>query len=173
MKISVTKITDKILMQIACSFTMNNRSRSNMTLKDIYKCEHSPMRTQIFCVDMRDIPTFVSVHLVRHSQTGQQHYVGSSRTDRGAKELADRNTPIDHMMILNAQHFIDMSKVRLCHKASEETRNAWALVIHELAKVDPDLAACCQPKCVRRKGCNELKTCGFWNKVAIHTKKEG
>jgi len=123
------------------------------------------MRTQLFCIELRDIPTFVSVHLVRHSQTGQQHYVGTNRSDRGAKEIADRNTPVDHMMLLNAQHFIDISKVRLCHKASEETRNVWSKVVHELMTVDLDLAANCLPKCVRRKGCNELKSCGLWQKV--------
>jgi hypothetical protein len=54
-----------------------------------------------------------------------------------------------------------ISRRRLCAQASPETRAAWKLVIDELAKAEPELAACCVPDCVYRGFCPEFKSCGF------------
>ncbi len=64
MKIIVTKLTDINLMRTACEATF--RGNSKITLDQIYKCQHSPIRTQLFWIEMIDILTFVSVHFVRH-----------------------------------------------------------------------------------------------------------
>ena len=81
MRITVTKLTDKSLVDRACSFTAGS-SVEVKSLYKMYKSEHSPIRTQMFWIEMEDIPTFVSVHLVRH-KIGVEHFVKSNRLDRG------------------------------------------------------------------------------------------
>ena len=72
---------------------------------------------------------------------------------------------------LNAEEIINISKVRLCGKASAETREVWQEVVNELRRgVDPDLAMHCVPTCVYRGGiCPEPKSCGY-NKSEIFQK---
>lgn len=86
MRVEVTKLTDIDLMREACDATRkvgtDSFRPSTMSLKRMYQCEHSPARTQLFKIRLEGIPTFVSVHLVRHSATGQQHFVESNRDDR-------------------------------------------------------------------------------------------
>lgn len=133
MKIEVVKLTNESLMQAACSATMRGRS-SKMTLDKIYKCQHSPLRTQMFWITMHDIKSFVSVHFVRH-KFGVEHFVGSNRSDRGGV-LADRNTPVLNCMLLNAETLINMARKRLCGQASEETREVMQEIKEQVAKVD-------------------------------------
>ena len=157
MHVSAEKITDDRLMRAACRFTIN--AESNMTLAKIYQCEHSPMRTQLFWVELVDIPTFVSVHLVRH-KIGVEHYVKSNRTDR-ASHSGDlgRMQPVNHAMLINAQALINMARKRLCRQASPETRQVMAAIRAEIHRVDPDLAGRMVPDCVYRGRCYELKPC--------------
>ena len=158
--VTVKKITDEALMQEACEFTMRNEQGSSLSLEKVYQCEHSPMRTQLFIVRMIDIPTFVSVHFVRHS-IGITHYVGSNRDDRGGTE-ADRYTPVDHMMLCNAESLINMARKRLCFKAHADTMKTMIEIRDAVDIVDPALAGAMIPECMRRKGCHELKSCGWY-----------
>lgn len=74
----------------------------------------------------------------------------------------DRYAPTSLMGDMNAEAIINMSKKRLCAKASKETREIWEAVITELAKVDPDLARFCVKPCIFNGGiCREYKSCGF------------
>lgn len=157
MKITVKKITNERLMRAACGFTTAAESR--MSLEKIYQCEHSPLRTQLFWVEMVDIPTFVSVHLVRH-KIGVEHYVKSNRTDR-ASHTGDlgRMQPVNHAMLINAQALINMARKRLCKKASPETQEVMAAIKRKITAVDPALAARLVPDCVYRGRCHELKPC--------------
>ena len=66
---------------------------------------------------------------------------------------------------LNAQEIINISKLRLCYKASYETRKIWMQVVEELRKIEPHLAAACVPQCIYRGFCPESKSCG---KVDTH-----
>ena len=120
-EVKVTKITGADLMRLACSYTIS--AESEMTLDKIYQCEHSPMRTQMFVVEMKDIPTFVSVHFVRHKH-GVEHFVKSNREDR-ASHTGDsgRWHPVNHMMLCNAQSLVNLARKRLCRKASKRERN--------------------------------------------------
>lgn len=163
MKITVTKITDLTDAHAAIESTMHAGFKANCSLKNLYLWEHSPSRTQMFWVMAEDIPTKVSVHLVRHAAVGQQHYVMSNRPDRGGAgdELVTRNSPVNHRMLLNAQHLIDMSRKRLCFQASEETRAAMLAIKQAVHQIDPDLASYMVPNCVYRGGyCCEPKPCG-------------
>ena len=162
MNISVTKLTDKSLMHRACSSTLGGTGGSSgPSLHDIYKCEHSPIRTQLFWVEMEDIPTFVSVHLVRH-KIGVEHYVETKRDDRGGDGSEDRDTPVHHCMLLNAQTLINMAKKRLCSKAHKTTQTVMRLICERTREVDPELYPFLVPDCIYRgEKCHELKPCSM------------
>lgn len=159
MKVTVEKLTDITLINKACSFTAG----FNVDVKSpyrMYKAEHSPIRTQMYWVEMYDIPTFVSVHLVRH-KVGVEHFVKSNRHDRGGDEEATRLTPVNHAMLINAQSLINMARKRMCSKASYETRDVFNEIVNALKTVDYDLAMCLMPDCMYRGNlCYEFQSCG-------------
>lgn len=160
MNVTAYTLTGSLLLKEACEATMHNQVESKITPLTIYNCEHSPIRTRLFVVKMEGIPSYVSVHLVRH-KIGVEHYVQTMRDDRGAKEVADRNTPVNHTMILNAQTLINMAKKRLCYKASDKTREVFNLIVDAISKVDEDLSKFLEPECIYRGGfCHEPKMCG-------------
>lgn len=163
MEISIKKYTDEALMRRACEMTMHGAS-SNMTLEKIYECEHSPMRTQMFWVEMLDIPTFASVHFVRH-KIGVEHFVTSNREDRGGKEETDRWTPVNHGMLINAQALINMARKRLCYKAHHEVRKIMEEIVNSMYMIDADLADRMVPDCEYRNGCHELRPCGYFESL--------
>lgn len=84
MEINITKLTDVDLLRKANAFTTGRSSK--MTLADAYKYGHSPIRTQLFWIELRDIPLFVASQLVR-SHVGVQFFQKSKRTDRGGEDL--------------------------------------------------------------------------------------
>lgn len=159
MRITVEKLTNERLLREANEFTMNHRRTSTQTLDSAYEHRHSPIRTQIFVVRMYGIPTATSVHLVRHAAVGQQHYVGSNRADLGGDDNANRHTPVDHMMILNAQHLEEMAWDRLCRKSSEETQFVLKLIRQAVKEVDQELAKKMVPRCLFLNRCIEAKPC--------------
>lgn len=166
MKISVKKITDKALCDLACSYTAGKDILVNSMYK-MYVSEHSPSRTQLFTVAMDNIPTFVSVHLVRH-KVGVEHFVKSNREDRGGDTTAGRLTPVNHLMLCNAQALINMARKRLCGKASVETQQVFQEIWYAVHEVDPELAKCMVPDCMYRGRCCEFVSCGL-----VLTKRRG
>ena len=147
------------LMDIAAATTI---WKDNIAIKNIgkmYRSEHSPIRAQMFSIMMKGIPSFVSVHFVRHSCTGQLHYVSSCREDRGFMGIANRNTPVNHLMVVNSQHILDISRKRLCKKSHKKTTMIWSIALSQLPQ---ELQECCVPECVYRSGCNEFKSCGYY-----------
>lgn len=162
MQITVTKITDKALLDLACSYTVNKDVHVK-DMKAFYMSEHSPIRTQLFLIEMKDIPTFVSVHFVRHN-VGVIHFVKSNRADRGGDTVVDRLTPVNHMMIANAQALINISRKRLCSKASPETQEIMETIANKIHEVDAALAMCMLPECQYRGGCTEINSCGYMAK---------
>ena len=116
--IEVKQLTGIEEMNRACSATIGKKGRPSL-LKMLH-AEHSPIREIEFEITC-EIPTYVSVHLVRHSATGQRHYVQSMRTDRGGNGTENRDTIVKHRMRLNAQHLIDMSRKRMCNQSEKQT----------------------------------------------------
>ena len=157
MEVKVTKLTLYKLMNEACAATTGGLV-PNIDPYRLYKSEHSPIRTQFFWVEMRDIPTFVSVHLVRH-KIGVEHFVKSNRPDRGGDADANRMTPVNHCMLINAQALISMARKRLCNKASKETRDVMYEIRDQVAIDDDALARAMVPDCIYRHECHELKPC--------------
>lgn len=158
MKVEALKLTTEKLLREACEAT--TRRTSNMDLRDMYRMEHSPIRTQMFWVWIDDLPTASSVHFVRH-KIGVEHFVTSNRPDRGGDEEANRSTPVNHAMLVNAEALVTMARKRLCYKASAVTRQAMLDIRKAVGRVDPDLAHFMVPNCVYRGGlCVESRPCG-------------
>ena len=157
--IHIIKVTESWLMQKAAAFTKGGKE-STLTLEKAYRLEHSPMRTQMFWIEMIAIPTYCSVHLVRH-KTWIEHFVQSNREDRGGNKEADRNTPINHGMFTNAQELIFMSQRRLCYGASPATREIMEDIRETIGIVDPHLQKFMVPMCVYRGGLCPDGNCTF------------
>ena len=161
MDIKVTKVTSTDLIQWACGITIDKET--NIKVEEIYRNEHSPMRTQMFCIEMLGIPSFVSTHFVRHSQ-GVTHFVSTKRDDRGGDGTEDRNTPVNHGMFINAQALINIARKRLCHKSHKATRAVMERIVDEMLYADSELYDFLVPECYYRNGCNEKKSCGLYDK---------
>lgn len=84
MNVKVTKLTDIDLLHKANSYTTGKPSK--MSLKDCYKSLHSPCRTQLFFIEMEDIPLFCASQFVR-SKVGVEWWQRSKRTDRGGENF--------------------------------------------------------------------------------------
>ena len=140
----------------------NGKYPSPKWKRKILLAEHSPIRLIELTIRLRDIPYWVSVHLVRH-KIGIEHFVSTQRTDRTGikRDELPQNAPVDHTIRVNAQALIAISRKRLCSQASPETRAVWKAVIEAVRKVEPELASVCVPECVYRGFCPEMKSCGF------------
>jgi len=165
-EVTARKLTDADLLRYCNSATMRFEKDSRQHLESAYKMEHSPIRTQEFIISMR-VPAFVSVHFVRH-KIGVEHFVGSNRADLGGDSKADRWTPTNHVMKVNAAALIAMSRLRLCKKASEETQETMRLIRVAVGKVDHHLAKFMVPNCIYRNGlCGH--PCGAFKKFSNET----
>ena len=205
--VSVRKLTDLELLQEACATTFLGTSHA--TLISLYKSEHSPVRTQLFWISLKNIPLYISTHLIRH-HVGSIPFQLTCRDDRSGgdpglpnkvdsivqrlrglidnwhkggvfisnhqheidsiyeelewlKNNADRETPVNLSLCINAQSLIDMAKLRLCTGcASPGTVAVFQAIKDEISKIDPDLASVMVRKCVYRGGiCGEQRCCGF------------
>lgn len=94
MNIKVRKLIGVESLREANSFTTNKESK--MSLQTAYRLKHSPIRTQIFWIEMRDIPLFVASQLVR-SHVGIQCFQLSKRTDRGGEDFREECEEIASM----------------------------------------------------------------------------
>lgn len=130
--------------------------------KIMLQAEHSPIRKIKVSWRWKGIKYWVSVHLVRH-WLGIVHFVSTQRTDRTGidREELPQNTPVDHECEANAQALINISRKRLCTKASPDTRAAWREVKNEINQRDPVLASCMVPECIYRGFCPEEQSCGY------------
>lgn len=166
MKIEITKVTDWQRVVDAARFTQGKKSLghepSDEFKKQMILSEHSPLRELEFDIKMYGIPYWVSNHFVRHVHA--QPFVSTSRPDITGSKVSRHDMRQDDLvnlqLSLNAQEIINISKLRLCNKASNETREVWYKVIDELAIIEPYLASACVPQCVYRGFCPEPKSCG-------------
>lgn len=167
MKIEIQRVTSWKEVLNAARFTQRldilDKEPSNTFKKRIIRAEHSPLRCLIFNIDFYDIPNYVSVHLFRHINA--QPFVSTSRPDIDGKQIPREEQkkidPVNMRLFLNAQEILHISRVRMCNKAEKETRKIWNMVITELRKIEPELAAACVPNCIYRGMCPEIKSCGL------------
>jgi len=162
MEIIIEDITNDRLMRRACDMTRKPGLKpSTINRAKLLMCEHSPARMIEFWIEGLEIPSFVSVHLVRHHQGITGPFVESNRDDRGGAgdTAVNRLTPVNHGAKYNAQALINMSRKRLCYNSHRTTVSVWMKVRKAMKKVCPDTADFMVPECVYRGFCPELKQC--------------
>lgn len=70
-----------------------------------------------------------------------------------------------HIMYINAQELMQMSRRRLCRMASPETRHVMTMIVKKAISVTPELDGLLVPMCEYRNGlCSEPNCCGY-NKI--------
>lgn len=135
-------------------------------IKKIIMAEHSPIRKIQINWKWTDIKYWVSVHFVKH-KFGIEHFVRTQRDDRideckTPRDRVPQGSLINHECTANIQAIINISRKRLCTKASPETRKAWFLFLQELAKLEPEVVEACVPDCIYRGYCYEIDSCGYF-----------
>lgn len=138
-----------------------------------YRTEHSPIRLRKFWIELQEIPTFVSVHLVRH-KIGVEHFVQSMRDDRGGSSSQEvtRLTPVNHGMEINAQTLIQIAKKRLCYKSHKTTVAVFRKMTKAIAEVDSELVKWMVPECASKGYCPEFSECKPGLKAVLHAYRD-
>ena len=140
--------------------TSLGRTSSDEWKEKMIRAEHSPIRLLWFTFELKDVKYWVVNHLTRH-KIGVEFFVKTQRTDKtgiNRNELKQDN-PVDLLININAQALINISRKRLCKKASPETREVWMKLIDELRDYEPILASKCVPECQYRQKCPEFEPC--------------
>ena len=144
---------------------------SYLWIRRILLAEHSPIRAVEYRIEWTDIPYWVVMHLVRH-HVGITNFVATQRSDRTGinRDNLPQNNRISYSIRLNAQAIINISRKRLCSKASLETRAAWKLALDKIKAIDLPLYLSCVPECIYRGGfCTEIRSCGKYNNNEFNT----
>ncbi len=132
-------------------------------IRKLLIARHSPIRELTFSYVIRDIPYWVSVHLVRH-HVGFQPYVASQRNDRQNRydrTKAPQDSPVTMRITLNAESLLTLANKRLCMKASKETREVVQRMCNLAELVLPELDGLLVPMCEYHNGiCYEIQPCG-------------
>lgn len=128
----------------------------------ILEARHSPIRTLTFDIHIKDIPTWLKGHFVRH-KIGVEHFVSTSRNDRQHefdRNKAPQSAPVDMIMHLNAEALITIAQKRLCGKASPEMQQIMQVICSEVLKTNPEFAKVLVKPCVFNNGiCHEFTRC--------------
>lgn len=121
--------------------------------------EHSPIKELKIRWKWCDLPSWVSVHFVRHG-LGITQFVSSQRNDMQNlydRRKAPQDAPVDHRAVANFLEIMHISQKRLCLCASTETRQAWQMFLDAMQPIAPELHSCCVRPCVYRNGiCPEV-----------------
>ena len=167
MKITIKRLTSWDEVYDSALFTQRKepngkKPTSKWKLKTCY-AQHSVLRDLIFTIKIEDVESQIISHLIRHQKEFTQPYVQTLREDLTGipSDTVTRLTKNGVKFTLNAKSIIDISRVRLCNKASIDTRLVWKAVIEELRKIEPELTQICVPQCVEKGFCQEYQTCGF------------
>ena len=145
------------------------KKRLDKEPSDVWKgwmllAEHSPIRLVEYDLSFEKIRQWVTVHIVRH-WLGFIPFVHSQRQDRRQLDCDRDELPQgslnDMDLAANAQALINISRKRLCSKASPETRTAWQRAKNAIGEIDPIMASKMVPNCIYRGFCPEHETCGY------------
>lgn len=154
-----------------CRTTVNKKFTEHEPGEDFKKklliSEHSPIRLIEFDWSWEGMPSWVSVHYVRHKW---EKFVSTQRDDRKEHDIPrgkmPQDTPVNFDGFANMQSMIDTFRKRLCYQASPETRAYAEDFKVSLHKIFPELADVLVPNCIYRCGCPEAigGTCGFFKR---------
>lgn len=159
------------IMVKKCALTTIGKSSITLPTSEwkesVLLARHSPIRELNFIYEIKDIPYWVTVHLVRH-HIGINFYIKSQRNDRQDKydrDAARQDAPVDMIISVNAEELITIANKRLCNKASAKTRE----VVQEMCRLAigsvPELESSLVPMCVRNGNiCYEMFGCGKCSK---------
>lgn len=163
MEIRVDAVNSSDWRKLAFDSTV--RFNTNVGDLEAYMMEHSPIRVEIYCVRMIQVPVFASTHFVRHG-IGCDHFILTQRDDRGGVDEG-RWTPTNHTIFMNAQALINVARERLCLKSHSETVKIMSLLKKEIGEINPALEQFLVPNCVYRGGlCKEGRnTCGKRDRI--------
>lgn len=136
--------------------------------------EHSPLRHSLITVEIKDIPYYVSTHLVRH-HVGVEKYISTSREDRTGVDRTKRKQtdPVTMRLDLNIQSLINISRKRLCNQADKQTILVWTMILEAVKEYDEDIYWACVPEGIRSCGCPEgFGNCTRCSQLLGHLNKE-
>ena len=158
---------DDLMWMKECTVGTMGREAKTLPTSDFVRrllvARHSPIRELRFSYVIRDVPYWVSVHLVRH-HVGFQPYVQSQRNDRQNdydRTKAPQGTPVTMRVTLNAEALLNLANKRLCAKASPETREVVQRMCALAEKVMPEFKGLFVPMCEYHGGrCDEVQPCG-------------
>lgn len=142
---------------------MKNKAMTQELKTKYLRSEHSPIRALQFIIKM-EIPYYVSTHLVRHKY-GVEHFIQSQRNDRQDnydREQAPQGALVSHIMLVNAQALMAMSRKRLCGKADITTQKVWRTVVKKVLETNPEFKEVLVPNCEYLHSCPEFQSCGRW-----------
>ena len=129
---------------------------------NILEARHSPIRYLRFSFYFEGIPSWVSVHFVRHIHA--QPYVKSQRNDRQSdydRTKAPQDAPVNMIWDINAEELMVIANKRLCSQASSETRQAVIEMCRLVEEANPEFRGLLVPMCHYHNGkCHEMNPCG-------------
>lgn len=137
--------------------------------RKMLKAVHSPIRLLNYTVLLESVPSWVSVHLVRHVHAVP--FVTTQRNDRMDREegydrrKAPQDTPVDMIWSFNAEELMTICHKRLCMLASKETREWVQEVVRVITKECPEWQGTdlLVPLCTYRGGiCSEFMPCKYY-----------
>lgn len=123
----------------------------------ILEARHSPIRLLHFVFDLRGIPYWVAMHLVRHVHATP--FVKSQRNDRQSeydRNAARQDAPVDMMWEMNAEELMTIANKRLCLMAAKETRDVVKLMCDLVICNCPEFKGLLVPMCKYSKVCHEM-----------------
>ena len=134
---------------------------------------HSPIRELAIRFKVSELKRWIADQLIRHN-VGVNNYMGTGREDRIKIPRSEQTMEFETelMQTHNAQSFINMMNNRLCVGCvSYQTRKLAEALLEEVKKVEPELALCCVPNCIKYCGCKELFAggCVHFNKFYTET----
>lgn len=170
---NITKVNaDWIDVKNACRTTVNKEPTSNVPSEEFKRklliSEHSPIRLITIRWRWETIKSWVATHFSRH-WLGWDKFISTQRNDRVDNNIDRNKSPQDTIVSMdvnaNAQSLINVSRVRLCYQASDETR----LYMEDVKKAIKDagqkeLSDVLVPNCIYRGGCPEFTPCGYYGK---------
>ena len=133
---------------------------SNEWKHKILAARHSPIRHLEFSFYIDDLPSWVSVHLVRHVHA--QPYVKSQRNDRQNeydRNAARQDAPVCMIFDVNGEELMAIANKRLCLLAAPETREVVKMMCDKVLEVCPEFEGLLVPVCKYNGRCHEMYPC--------------
>ena len=160
--VEIKELIGTELMTELASTTIRKDLKKELDLKKSFRAKHSLIRSNVYQVIMKNIPSFVATHFVRH-KVGVEHFISTWREDRIwiPNEELNRLSPVNHTMIINAEALMNISYKRLCYKASPETLEVMEEIKKKVEEIHPELSECLHRNCIEKGFCPEYKSCNF------------